>query len=67
MNKAGNEGRRTWSVSTMRQQEILIIVRQDQLAIGVRSQIVVRFRELFVVDPHLERVDDNSDLGVGQD
>jgi len=48
----------------MMQIHLHIVVRQDQLTTLILSDIVVRFRELLVVDPHLERVQDYSNLLV---
>lgn len=48
----------------MMQIHLQIVVSQDQLTTLILSDIVVRFRELLVVDPHLEGVQDYSNLLV---
>lgn len=57
----------TRRIPSSMEQEVLVIVRQDQFAARVRRKVVVSFRELLVVDPHLERVYDDSDFGIGRD
>lgn len=44
-----------------------VVVRENELTVLVGSEIVVRFRVLFVVDVHLKRKQDDRDGRIGHD